>query len=87
LDQLLAMWDFDQVSMAHGHFISSSGKQALADGTVAFVHDMVRGKQRAASAASGGSGLAGTGIAVAVAATVISTAVGIGLAGILQARA
>lgn len=86
LDQVLSSWEFDQVSMAHGHFISSGGKQAFTEGTAAFVNDIVRSKQTAAAAA-GGSSLAGTGTAVLVAAAVISTAVGIGVAGILQARA
>jgi hypothetical protein len=93
LDQILSSWEFDQVSMAHGHFISRGGKQAFTEGTAAFVNELVRGKQTAAAAAAaaaaaGGSGasLAGTGTAVLVAAAVISTAVGIGLAGILQAR-
>lgn len=77
--------------MAHGHFISSNGKQVFADGTVAFVNEILQRKHTASAAAAaaggGGSGLVGTGVAVAVAAAVISTAVGIGLAGILQARA
>jgi hypothetical protein len=76
--------------MAHGHFISSNGKQAFADGTVAFVNTLLQRKHTASAAAAAGggsSGLAGTGVAVAVAAAVLSTAVGIGVAGILQARA
>lgn len=73
--------------MAHGHFIPSGGKLAFAEGTVAFVSALVQGKASAAAAAAArGSGLAGTGTAVSVAAAVILTAVGIGVAGILQAR-
>lgn len=72
--------------MAHGHFIPSGGKLAFAEGTVAFVSALVQGKASAAAAAARGSGLVGTGTAVSVAAAVILTAVGIGVAGILQAR-
>jgi hypothetical protein len=89
-DQVLATWEFDQVSMAHGSFISSSGKQAFLQGSYAFVDQLVKGKLNAAAAAAaaeqGSGGLAGTGAAVLVAAAVISTAVGIGVAGILQVR-
>lgn len=84
-DQMLATWEFDQVSMAHGSFISSGGKQAFLQGSYAFVDQLVKGKQ-AAAAEQGSTGLAGTGAALFVAAAVISTAVGIGVAGILQVR-
>lgn len=99
LDLILSSWEFDKVSLAHGHFISRNGKQAFADGTVAFVNELAAGKTTqqggggkqgiaaaAAGAGGGGGGLAGTGAALLVAATVIGTAVGIGVAGILQAR-
>jgi hypothetical protein len=80
---MLATWEFDQVSMAHGSFISSGGKQAFLQGSYAFVDQLVKGKQVAAAEQASG-GLVGTGAALFVAAAVISTAVGIGVAGILQ---
>eukprot|EP00882_Tetradesmus_deserticola_P008935 GHRQ01009425.1.p1 GENE.GHRQ01009425.1~~GHRQ01009425.1.p1 ORF type:complete len:308 (+),score=132.41 GHRQ01009425.1:161-1084(+) len=84
-DQILATCEFDQVSMAHGSFISSGGKQAFLQGSCAFVDQLVKGKQPAAAEQNIG-GLAGTGAALFVAAAVISTAVGIGVAGIFQAQ-
>jgi hypothetical protein len=84
-DQILATWEFDQLSMAHGSFISSGGKQAFLQGSYSFVDQLVKGKA-AVAADQGSGGLAGTGAAVFVAAAVISTAVGIGVAGILQVR-
>lgn len=80
-DQLLATWEFEQVSMAHGSFISKGGKQAFLEGSCAFVDELLNKRQ-----APRGEGLAGTGAAMFTAAAVISTAVGIGLAGIMQAR-
>ncbi|KAF6255327.1 hypothetical protein COO60DRAFT_1296641 [Scenedesmus sp. NREL 46B-D3] len=82
-DQILATCEFDQVSMAHGSFISSGGKQAFLQGSYAFVDQLVKGQQ-AAGAEEGSRTLAGTGAALFVAAAVICTAVGIGVAGILQ---
>jgi len=74
--------------MAHGHFISQGGKDALTHGTLAFVNELMQRQHKAVGGGgSRGSTLAGTGVAVLVAATVILTAVGIGLAGIMKARA
>lgn len=82
---MLASWEFEQVSLAHGSFISTGGKQAFLEGSYAFVDDIVKAKQAAAAAGASG-GLAGTGAAVFTAAAVLTTAVGIGVAGILKAR-
>jgi hypothetical protein len=40
--EAILRWDFDQVSVCHGSFISSGGKQALRDGSYAFVASMCR---------------------------------------------
>lgn len=84
-DQILATWEFDRVSVCHGSFIDKDGKQAFLEGSYAFVDALVRKKQQAAAGAQSG-GLAGTLPAMLTAGAVICTAVGIGIAGILQAR-
>ena len=72
--------------MAHGAFIDRGGKQALLEGSAAFVGELLQ--QRTAAAAAGGAAgsLQGTLAAACVAAAVIGTAVGIGVAGIVKAR-
>lgn len=78
-------WSFEQVCMAHGTFIESGGKQALQQGSVAFVQQLVAARRHGGG--GGGSGaLPGTATAVGVAALVLCTALGIGVAGILQTR-
>jgi len=89
-DEILSRWEFDQVSVAHGDFIPNNGKQTFRDGSYAFVDQLVQQQQGKTDGKVAGNGQAakmpGIAAGVTAAAALIVTAVGIGVAGIMQTK-
>eukprot|EP00775_Hariotina_reticulata_P002679 gene2679-2980_t len=76
-----------QVSVAHGDFIPNNGKQTFKDGSYAFVDQLVKQQSGQTSAGDNQSSkMPGIAAGVTAAAALIATAVGIGVAGIMQTR-